>query len=188
MARSFHMSTGRIGLTLGLTIVGFGVIGKVLCGRAVDAIYRRGRRDAQLRWYAGCLLAAVPAGVIGTTSGNPGIFLAGIGIMVMLLQPLPACAYASMNLITPNELRGAGVALFNLFPGLIGSISGPVLIAAIGAHFFPGASGIGSGMAVIIAVCCPLGAASLALGCRAMRDAVREAETSMSDASDPRSH
>jgi MFS family permease len=183
MARSFHMSTGRIGLTLGLTIIGFGVIGKVLCGRAVDAIYRRGHRDAQLRWYASCLLAAVPAGVIGTTSGNPGVFLTGIGIMVMLLQPLPACAYASMNLITPNELRGAGVALFNLFPGLIGSISGPVLIAAIGQHFFAGPSGIGSGMAVVIAVCGPLGAASLALGWRAMREAVREAETSMPETS-----
>jgi MFS family permease len=181
MARTFHMSTGRIGLTLGLTIITFGVLGKVLCGRAVDALYRRGHRDAQLRWYAGCLLAAVPAGVIGTTSGNPAIFLVGIGIMVTLLQPLPACAYASMNLITPNELRGAGVALFNLFPGLIGSISGPVLIASIGEHFFAGPAGIGSGMAVVIAICCPLGAASLALGCRAMREAVREAETSMPD-------
>ena len=169
MARTFHMSTGRIGLTLGLTVIGFGVLGKILCGRAVDAIYRRGHHDAQLRWYAGCLLAAVPAGVIGTTSGNPGIFLAGIGIMVMLLQPLPACAYASMNLITPNELRGAGVALFNVFPGLVGSISGPVLIAAIAGHFFKGPSSIGFGMAVVIAICCPLGAASLALGCRAMR-------------------
>jgi MFS family permease len=182
MARSFHMSTGRIGLTLGLTIIIFGIIGKVLCGRSVDALYRRGYRDAQLRWYAGCLLAAVPAGVIGTTSGNPAIFLVGIGIMVTLLQPLPACAYASMNLITPNELRGAGVALFNLFPGLIGSIAGPVLIAAIGQHFFAGPSGIGSGMAVVIAICCPLGAASLALGWRAMRDAVREAQLSTPDA------
>jgi MFS family permease len=182
MASSFHMSTGRIGLTLGLTIIMFGIVGKILCGRSVDALYRRGHRDAQLRWYAACLLAAVPAGVIGTTSGDPAIFLAGIGIMVMLLQPLPACAYASMNLVTPNELRGAGVALFNLFPGLIGSIAGPLLIAAIGDHFFAGPTGIGSGMAVVIAACCPLGAASLALGCRAMRDAVREAETSMPDA------
>jgi MFS family permease len=179
MGRSFHMGTGRIGLTLGLTIIIFGILGKVLCGRAVDALYRRGHRDAQLRWYAGCLLAAVPVGVIGTTSGNPAVFLAGIGIMVMLLQPLPACAYASMNLITPNELRGAGVAAFNVFPGLIGSITGPLLIAAIGQHFFAGPTGIGLGMAVVIAICCPLGAASLALGCRPMRDAVREAQTSM---------
>jgi MFS family permease len=175
MARTFQMNTGQIGLTLGLTIVCAGVIGKVLCGRAVDALYRRGYLDAQIRWYAGCLLVAAPAGVIGTTSGTPGVFLTGIGVMVALLQPLPACAYAAMNLITPNELRGAGVAFFNLTAGLLGSISGPVLIAVIGEHFFKGPAGIGFGMAVVIAIFCPLGAASLALGFRAMRDAVREA-------------
>jgi MFS family permease len=177
MARTFHMTTGRIGLTLGITIVCAGVLGKILCGRAVDALYKRGYRDAQFRWYVGCLLLAVPAGVVGTTSSHPEVFLAGVGIMVALLQPLPACAYASMNLITPNELRGAGVAMFNLFPGLIGSISGPVLIAVIAEHFFKGPTGIGFGMAVVIAVCCPLGAASLALGCRPMRDAVSAAES-----------
>jgi hypothetical protein len=63
-----------------------------------------------------------------------------------------------------------------------------VLIATIWQHFFAGPSGIGSGMAVVIATCCPLGAASLALGCRAMRDAVREAQTSMPDAFATSSH
>jgi hypothetical protein len=58
-----------------------------------------------------------------------------------------------------------------------------VLIAAVGQGFFAGPAGIGAGMAVVIGVCCPLGAASLALGCKAMREAVREAETSMPDAS-----
>jgi MFS family permease len=177
MARTFHMTTGRIGLTLGLTVVCAGVLGKVLCGRSVDALFRRGYRDAQLRWYAGCLLVAAPAGVIGTMSGSLAVFLAGVGVIVTLLQPLAPCAYASMNLVTPNELRGAGVAFFNLTAGLVGSISGPVLIAAIGEHFFKGPAGIGHGMAVVIAICCPLGAASLAFGFRAMRGAVTEAET-----------
>jgi MFS family permease len=177
MARAYHLSTGRIGLTLGLTFVCAGVIGKVMCGRAVDALYRRGYRDAQLRWYAGCLLVAAPAGIIGTTSNNPSVFLTGIGIMVCLLQPLPACAYAAMNLVMPNELRGAGVAFFNVTAGLLGSIAGPVLIAAIGEHFFKGPASIGFGMAVVIAACCPLGAVSLALGFRGMRTAVRDAES-----------
>jgi MFS family permease len=179
MARTYHLSTGRIGLTLGLTIVCAGVTGKVLCGRVVDALYRRGYRDAQIRWYAGCLLVAAPAGVIGTTSGSLGLFLIGIGILVTLLQPLPACAYTAMNLITPNELRGAGVAFFNVTAGLVGSVTGPVLIAAIGERYFKGPTGIGFGMASVIAVCCPLGAASLALGFRAMREAVSDAETSV---------
>jgi MFS family permease len=178
MARTFHMTTGRIGLTLGLTIVCSGVIGKVLCGRSVDALYRRGYRDAQLRWYAGCLLVAAPAIVIGTTSAHLGVFLAGVAALVTLMQPLPACAYASMNLVTPNELRGAGVAFFNVTVGLVGSICGPILIATIGEHYFNGPASIGFGTAVVSAICCPLGAASLVLGLRGMRAAVLAAETS----------
>jgi MFS family permease len=179
MARAFNLTTGQIGLRLGLTIIVFGALGKVLCGRSVDALYRHGYRDAQFRWYAGALLVAVPAGVIGTTGGSVGVFLVGIGIMVCMMQPLPACAYAAMNLVTPNELRGAGVALFNLGPGLLGSISGPVLIASIGEHAFKGPTSIGSAMAVVIAIFCPLGAASLALGCRAMRLTVKQTEASL---------
>jgi MFS family permease len=84
-----------------------------------------------------------------------------------------------MNLITPNELRGAGVAFFNVTAGLVGSVAGPVLVAAIGERYFKGPAGIGFGMASVIAVCCPLGAASLALGFRAMREAVSDAETAV---------
>lgn len=99
--------------------------------------------------------------------------------MVTLLQPLAACAYTAMNLTTPNELRGTGVAFFNLTSGLIGSISGPVLIATLSQHVFTGPASIGYGMAVVIGVCCPLGAASLALGFRAMRGAVSAAEIAL---------
>jgi MFS family permease len=176
MSRAFGWSTGRIGLTLGLTIAIAGVMGKVLCGNAVDAIYRRGYRDAQIRWYAGCLLVAAPAAVIATTSANPWVFLGGIGIVVLLLQPLPACAFTALNLVTRNELRGAGVAFFNATSGLVGSVAGPLLIGALSDHVFKGPAGIGRGIATTFAVCCPLGAAGLALGCRGMRQAVREAE------------
>jgi hypothetical protein len=44
--------------------------------------------------------------------------------------------------------------------------------------FFTGAEGrgIGFGMATLIAICCPIGALFLALGFRAMREAVADAE------------
>lgn len=176
MGRTFGWSSGKIGLTLGLTIVVAGVTGKLICGRVVDAMYDRGFRDAQLRWYASCLLVATPIGIIATTSANPWVFLGGVCAFLVLLSPLPACYAASLNLVTPNELRGAGVAFFSATAGLIGIGGGPILIAAASDHIFSGPADIGLGMATIIAVCCPLGAALLALGCRAMRAAMREAE------------
>ena len=52
----------------------------------------------------------------------------------------------------------------------IGSATGPILIAAVSDHVFGGPEFIGRGMAVVIAVCCPIGAAILAFGCKHMRE------------------
>jgi MFS family permease len=176
LTRAFGWSPGQIGMALGLTIAGAGVIGKIICGNAVDAMYRRGLRDAQLRWYAAVLVIATPIGIIASTSGNPWVFVFGLGGFLMLVSPMAACANAAMNLVTPNELRGAGVALFGAVGGILGGGAGPVLIAAAAEHLYSGPASIGYGMATMVAICCPLAALCLALGFRAMREAMVEAE------------
>ena len=92
----------------------------------------------------------------------------------MLLSPLPACYAAALNLVTPNEMRGAGIAFFSATAGLLGIGGGPVVIASIAEFLFSGPADIGLGLAVMAGVCCPLAAAILAAGCGAMREAVRE--------------
>ncbi len=177
MGRTFGWSASQIGLSFGLTLVIAGVAGKLICGYIVDAMYSRGYRDAQLRWYATCLLIAAPVGVIATTSGNPWIFLAGIGVFLVLLSPLPACYGAAMNLVTPNEMRGTGVAFFAATVGLVSVSGGPVLIAGISDYLFSGPADIGLGMATLIAIFCPIGALLLAAGCSGMREAMAEMES-----------
>ena len=176
MARSFGWGAGEIGLSLGITIAGAGVIGKIICGRAVDAMFRRGYKDAQLRWYAGCLIVAMPLGLISTISDNPWVYLVFMGVFLILVSPLPACCNSALNLVTPNELRGAGVALFGLIGGVIGGGTGPILIAAAAQYIYGSETAIGLGMATVIGVCCPLAAFCLWLGLRSMRDAIAEAE------------
>lgn len=176
LSRSFGWSPGRIGVNLGLSLAAAGVVGKLACGYAVDFMYRRGLRDAQLRWYAVCLMLATPVGVAATTTSSPPLCVAGIALLVTLLQPLPAVAFTALNLVTPNELRGAGAAFFSATSGLIGSGAGALLIAAASDLLFGGRSSLGLGMAAVIAVCCPLGALFLMLGLRPMRAAVAAAE------------
>lgn len=180
MGRTFGWNAGEIGLALGITLVAGGAIGKLLCGRFVDSMYRRGFRDAQFRWYAGCLLLAVPAGLIATTSDNPWVFLGGIGLFLVLVSPMPVCASAALNLVTPNELRGSGIALFSASAGLVGVSMGPILIAAVSDYVF-GGNAIGYGIATLIAVCCPIASALLLCGLRAMREAVAEADRWVTD-------
>ena len=176
MMRSFGWSEGRVGLTLGMTIMAAGITGKLVCGWAVDAMYRRGYRDAQLRWYAGSILLAAPVGVLATISSDPWIFLILICAFITLSTSMHACAMTSLNLVTPNQYRGVGVAVFTTISALLGASTGAVLIPLASQIFFQGETTLGYGMAIVIGAVCPLAALALVLGFGAMRTAMAEAE------------
>jgi MFS family permease len=177
MGRTFHWSGSQIGLALGIVLTLSGFIAQSMCGRMVDSMVRRGVRDAQFRYYAICLLLATPIGIIATTSANPWVFVVGIGLYLVLFSSLSACAATALNLVTPNELRGTGMAFYAGTGGLIGISCGPILIALASEKLFGGAGSLGYGMALVIGIGLPLAALLLALGFRAMREAVAEAET-----------
>lgn len=175
MIRSFGWSASQVGLALGVSLLAAGIIGKLLCGFFVDAMYRRGYRDAQFRWYAICLLLATPVGIVATVSSDPKVFLGGLTLFLILLSPLPAVANTALNLATPNELRGAGIAFYSLCSGFLGVGGGPIIVAALSDQFF--GSTIRLGLAATVAIFCPLAAIVLMLGCRPMRQVVEEEES-----------
>lgn len=174
IGRNFGWKADRIGLYLGLTLVISGIIGKLIGGLAVDAMYRRGSFDAQFRWCGAALLAATPLGLVAFTRADPWVFLVFLGLYLTVLSPFIACANAALNLVTPNELRGTGVAAFNASAGLIGAGGGPILIAGLSDHLFEG--NIGLGISAAILICCPISAALLFAGMKAMRNAVKLSE------------
>jgi MFS family permease len=176
MMRAFGWSEGRVGLMLGVMLMAAGIIGKLVTGWVVDAMYKRGYRDAQLRWYAGCLIVGTPFAIVGATSGNPWIFLGGIGIFQIMATPMPACAMTALNLVTPNELRGTGVTVFTTVAALLGTSIGSVLVPFLSKNVYGSESAIGLGIATLIGVACPIGAVILVGGLKAMREAMAEAE------------
>lgn len=183
MARTYGWKPDQIGLYLGLTLVASGIVGKLIAGLAVDAMYRRGIRDAQFRWYAIALLAATPLGLIAFTASSPWLFLVFAGLFLTVLSPFIACANAALNLVTPGDLRGTGVAFFNATAGLVGAAGGPILVAALSDRVFGGVSNggssIGLGLATATAICCPLAAILLFCGMKAMREAVAASEAAI---------
>ena len=174
MTRTYGWTPGEIGIYLGITLMVVGIVGKLVCGYCVDAIYRRGRRDAQLLWYGSCLLVAAPVAIYTMSSANPWIFIAGVGIFMILLSPMAACCYAAMNLVTPNELRGTGVAFYSATAGIVAISAGPILVAWAGNTFFDGPATLGLGLATVFGISCPIAAAFLFYGRKAMREWVIE--------------
>lgn len=176
MIRSFGWSEGRIGLYLGTIILISGIIGKLLCGFLVDHLYRRGRRDAQMRWYSISLFAATPLGIAALMSQNPISFLCLIAAFVIFITPMYACSLTALNLVTPNHLRGTGIAIFTTMASLVGGSGGTLLIPVFSNLLFQGEGSIGLGIATLIAIACPAGGVMLAVGLSAMRQAISDAD------------
>jgi len=174
VGRTFGWSAGEIGATLGPAFMIAGIIGKLAGGRIVDYMYQRGYRDGQLRWFGICLLVATPIGLYAAMSNDAWTFIIGIAVFMTLVGAMPACALTALNLVTPNDLRGTGVAFWTIVAGLLGGGLGPVLIAWAGK--LGTQPSIGNGLAFTIALCCPLGAVCLLLALGPMRGAMAEAE------------
>ncbi len=175
MGRTFGWSGSEIGLGLGITMIIGGVVGKLLCGTVVNHLFERGHKDAPFLWYGVSLAVAVPFGLVAVTSDNPWVFLVGFGGFQILVTSMTAVYVASLNLVTPNELRGAGVAFYSTTIGLLAMSLGPVLIAAFSDYVY-GGNAIGLGMATMFGSCLPLAAFFLFRGRSAMREAVAAAE------------
>ena len=176
MSRTFGWGQGSIGLYLGSILMIAGISGKLVTGWTVDAMYRRGFRDAQLRWYSASLFIAAPMGVIATLSGNPWVFLVMIGVFTTLTTSMQACAMSALNLVTPNQLRGTGVAVYTTVAALLGGSVGAVVIPIIAEYLYHGEAAIGLGIATFVGVACPLSGLALFSGFKAMRGAMAEAE------------
>lgn len=175
MSRTFGWGAGTIGLVFGITLVAAGFFSKFLCGVCVDKLYQRGYKDAQFRWFSGCLLLAGPICAIATTSDSPYVFIGFLSLYLVLLSSLATCAGTALNLITPNELRGSGMAFFSVLSSMIGAAGGPMLIAWISDAML-GGSAIGDAMAIVGIVFCPLAAIIIFLGMPAMWNAVNASE------------
>lgn len=176
LMRAHDWNEGQVGAYLGMALLVSGVIGKFMGGLSVDAMYRRGYRDAQLRWFGGCLMLAGPLGVLASTSGSPWAFLGLIGAFTAILTSLQACAMSSLNLVTPNHLRGTGVAVYSTVAGLLGGSLGSVLVPVFSSYFDDPSTAIGYGMAVLMGLGCPLAGLALFSGMKAMRAAMAEQE------------
>jgi MFS family permease len=176
LGRTFHWGAGHIGLGIGLSVAGGSIVGSLFSGRMADSVFRSGYRDAQLRWYLYCVLIAIPVGVVAMTSHIVWVYLGLVFCLTGLLSSLPSLSMTALNIVTPNELRGTGIAVYALVTGTIGAAGGPVVIAAVSDYIFKDEKAIGLAMAAVIAVCLPLSALFLGLALRPMREAVQDAE------------
>jgi MFS family permease len=140
----------QAGLTLGLISLITGLLGAYLGGQLCDYWQRKGKTDAPLRVV---VLATICAG----TFFSLAMFMPTLNGQITLLVPaffflaMPiGSAYASLQLILPNQVRGQIGALQVFTLNLFGLILGPFLPGFFNDYLFKDPKMVGVSVAITV--------------------------------------
>ena len=176
MGRVFGWESSQIGTALGVVYGGGGIVGMLFGGKCVDWMFRRGFKDAHMRFMFYCALAAGVAGLVGFSSTDPWFFVVCILVFHLCLCSLPSVASAALQVVTPNEFRGQITALYTAVGGLFAISVGPAVIASFTDFVFKDEALLGNSMMLFITIACPMAVFFLWTGLKAMDTAVGVAE------------
>ena len=150
--RVHHWSPQLTGQWLGIIILTFGCLGMYVGGSLADHWRRRGHADSGIRVL---LISAIGVGLCFV----PAFLLKDPVWTLILLAPalffegMPiGSAFASVQLIFPNQARGAAAALFMFILNLGGISLGPLLPALFTDRLFRSELRIGESLSLTMAI------------------------------------
>lgn len=177
--QNYHdMSAADIGLTFGSITIFTGPAGLLLGGILADRWYKKGRKDAHV-----LALMVAPLGYgIPTLAfpliGDTTLAWAVLGLANLFINLPSGVAYASMQIITPNQMRGQVIAIYVLSTTVIGYGMGPFLLGFFTDQLFGGdIMKLHLSLILLSAITTPLGIATFLWGRKAYAAALVKEET-----------
>jgi MFS family permease len=156
--RVHHWPKGKTGLVLGLMTLGCGCVGLFVGGRLSDRWLRAGVREAPLRVglvsFAGVAATLVPA----MLSASAEITIAMLVPAVFFLALPIGSSYASIQMIFPNEVRGAVSAIMLFVLNLGGLTLGTLLPGLLDDRLFHDEQMLGASIAITAGLAALIGA------------------------------
>lgn len=174
LARKFGWEPAAIGPWLGLFVGGGGMLGPIVSGAVADALYRRGMIDVHFRLQMVYSGLTVLIAALALTTASPWIFLSAVGAIYFISAATVPHAGVSLQLVTPNELRGRITAVYGMISTLMGLGLGPLVVALITEHVLHDRAAVGLSMAIVISGAAALHVLFMALGVKTYRKAVIE--------------
>jgi len=169
MHRAFHLSATTVGLYFGVLLFAVGTFGHFFVGATVDALYRRGIKDAYLRYPAAALLLSIPCAIAAFLSHQAWLFLALIGFFYLTTFPTMGVCLAATQLMTPPLMRGRIVAAFLLCIHVVGSSIGAPFVGLLVTYGLRDPSKLGAAVCGVLALTGPLTIALLWQGMKPLR-------------------
>ncbi|ANI76507.1 Putative sialic acid transporter [Sphingobium sp. EP60837] len=170
LARVHGWQPGRIG-----PVIGIAQIAAAACiplhGWIVDRLYRSGRLDAHLFWCLLTVLCAAPFGIAAFLVSSPWATVGCYWAFMALILSTSSMGPATVQVVTPQYLRGRVSALYVLASGLIAMAGGPAFIGLVTDKVLGDEMKVG--LSLVISIFCVLLPAALlfAFGRASMRRA-----------------
>ena len=183
--RTFDYGRAEAGLVFGVLMILAGTAGLLVAGFGADRWFARGRLDAYPRTILISMICMIPsAGMLGiVTSDILGIVFMSIAVFLSAVQG--GIAGGTLQLMSPNRMRGQIMAVYLLVGNLIGLGLGPTVVAATTDYVFGYDAAVGKSIALCAVVICPIGAAILWRGLGPVRRQIEERQ-SLDDAAGAR--
>lgn len=155
--RTFGYSAAQAGWTFGLLMLIAGSAGLLLAGWAADAWMQRGVSDAYVRLILLSMACLMPCAIALGFADTPLLGIAAMSGAVFFSAFQGGISGGTLQLMTPNRMRGQIMAVYLLVANLIGLGLGPTALAVVTDYVFGYDEAIGKSIALCAAVLCPLG-------------------------------
>lgn len=142
LIREHGWNVADAGMAFGIQQAAAGVIGLIMTGVIVDRMYKRGVRDAHVRWHMYSLALSVPAMVIALNASSAWVFLGFSTVFWLLTYSYVGYAAAALQLFAPGHLRARIAAIYIAFLAIVGAGIGPPLTGWLTDRVFGGESGL----------------------------------------------
>ena len=175
---SYHgLGAAEVGVTFGTISIITGPIGLLLGGYLADRWYRKGRKDGHiLALMVAPLGYGIPSLIFPFISDTTTAWVV-LGVSNLFINLPSGVAYASLQLITPNQMRGQVVAMYVLCTSIIGYGAGPFLLGIFTDELFGGnPMKLHLSLALLAAITVPLGIAIFQWGRKPYAKALIEEE------------
>lgn len=174
LIRTFDYSRADAGWSFGIIMLVSGTLGLLVGGRLADRYLARGHHDAYSKVILASMVCMLPFAVaLGfvTTSGAAMIVLF-FGIFFSAFQG--GIAAGTLQLMTPNEMRGQAAAVYFLSSNLIGLGLGPTVVASFTDFVFKDDAAIGQSLALTAGIMVPLAALIMLSGLKSVRKMIED--------------
>jgi len=174
LIRTFGYSPAEAGWVFGVVMIVAGTAGLLLAGTIADAWMQRGTKDAYVRTILLSIICMTPCAVMLGFTSNEVVGLLAMALAVFFSAFQGGIAGGTLQLMTPNRMRGQVIAIYTLVANLIGLGLGPTVVAATTDYVFGYDEAIGKSIALSAAVMCPLGGLLLWRSLPAIRGQLEE--------------